>query len=300
MIGDLGPFGGDSRALPPERTYRNLQVGEMTAAKKRSGVSHAFGAIAVDPGGATSGRTFYEDRRAAWRVTWTLALGFLLVAGLMRTQGVGMWPLFAGIAGLLLWIGGVAWLAKARPLLAVLPEGLRVYAGSVGLGGLGGAAEAVIPWEAVKSVAYDERRADRGAGGEPMVITTLSFAIGPEAVRPDERKGFLVKLAERRAEWALGEHLVWNPEARKLDLLARPRGGHAKLTAAITESVPRLADPSRGRRRGLGGPLSYAVYDLLLTVVVLGSAALLATDSFELYLALAKTCFAWGGRVDLL
>ena len=49
--------------------------------------------------------TFYENKRAAWRTAWTLAYGFLLVAGLMRANGAWLWPLFFALVALLLWIG---------------------------------------------------------------------------------------------------------------------------------------------------------------------------------------------------
>jgi len=253
----------------------------------------------MTPGHATRGVIFYEDKRAVWRVTWTLAYGFLLVTGLMREDGALLWPLFAGVVALLLWIGVSADRQRAKHLLGMLPEGLRVFAGDVGLGGLAGAGEYVVPWEAFTSIAFERRRAHRSRDGHHTYVTVLSLGLGEAALRPDGHRGFLEKLSERRGEWALGEHLIWNPEARRIDLLARPRGGHAKLTAAIANFTPWLDDPSLERREGLGGPIAYTLYDVALSVAVLGTLVLFATDQMDFYARLADSLFGWGGSVRL-
>lgn len=250
------------------------------------------------PGDATTDAIFYEDRRAVWRVTWTLGLGFLLVTGLMRDQGAWLWPIFAGFALLMLWIGVSAALGRAKPLLGVSATGLCVYAGDVGIGGTGDAAEHVIPWDVITSFAFEERSVSRVREGRRTTVTVLSFGIDPSLARPDGHRGFLVELVERRGRWALGEHLIWEPEKHRLDLLTRPRGGHARLTAAIARRVPRQGDPSLERRQGLGGPVTYALYDLALALLVLGATAIVATGEIAIS-QIAEPVLVWGTGVSL-
>jgi hypothetical protein len=257
------------------------------------------GATGMKPSDQTPGVIFYEDKRAVWRVTWTLALGFLLVSGLMRGDGGWLWPVFVGLALLLLWIGVSAVLRRAKPLLDVLPEGLRLHAGEVGLGGRAHASEYILPWEALTGIAFERRQAHRSRGGQKMWVTVLSFGLGEAIVRPDGHRGFLEKLSERQGEWALGEHWIWNPETRRIDLLTQPRGGFAELTAAVAQFAPWLGDASQERREGLGGSVAYALYDLAVAVTVLGTCVLFATDQMDFYARLAERLLDWGGHVRL-
>jgi hypothetical protein len=71
-----------------------------------------------------------------------------------------------------------------------------------------------------------------------------------------------------------------------VDLLTQPRGGFAKLTAAIARFAP-----------GLGGSVAYALYDLALASVVLGTCVLFATDQMDFYTRLAERLLDWGGHV---
>jgi len=251
----------------------------------------------MKPSDETPGVVFYEDKRAVWRVTWTLAFGFLLVSGVMRGDGAWLWPLFVGAALLLLWIGVSAVLRRAKPLLGLLPDGLQVHTGEVGLSGCVHAPEYVLPWEVLTSIAFERRQAHRSRGAQKMYVTVLSFGLGEAIVRPVVHGGFLEKLSGRRGEWVLGEHWIWNPETRRIDLLTRPRGGFAKLTAAIARFAPGLGDPSQERREGLGGSVAYALYDLALAGVVLGTCVLFATDQMDFYTRLAERLLDWGGHV---
>ena len=232
--------------------------------------------MGFDP--ATRGLVFYEDGRALWRVTWTLACAFLLVTGLMREDGALLWPLFAGLAALLLWIGTSCVGRRAKPLLSVLPRGLCIHAGGVGPGAFAGRVDYVVPWEDLSSLAFEQRSAHRGRDGQDMTVTALAFGLREAAQGPEGRRGLLEQLMGRRGELALGEQLVWNSEARCIDLLARPRGGYARLTAAIAHHAPWLGDPSSSRREGLGGPIAYALYDCALAICLVSMLVLLASD----------------------
>jgi hypothetical protein len=224
------------------------------------------------------GVVFHEDGRAVWRVSWTLAFAFGGVAGLMQRDGAALWPLFAGIALLLLGLGGSALLGRRRPLLGVEPEGLRVYAGRVGLGGRGDAGAQTLPWSAIERVGFEVRAAGRSRGEDPPItVEALCFHLAESSARPDGGRGFLAELAGRAGEQALGAHWVWRPAERSLDLLGRPRGGFADLTAAVARAEPRLGDASAGRRTGLGGAFAYAVYDLGLVLGLLAAVWLAAT-----------------------
>jgi hypothetical protein len=248
----------------------------------------------------TDESVFYEDKRASWRVSWIFAYAFLLVVGLMQHNAAGLWQLpFLGIAALTFWIGITAITGRTSPLLAVSPDGLRVFAGDVGLGGTGDAAEYLLPWSAVNRVAFEERRIRNRYDSDHMQLTVLCFEINDAISRPDGHRGFLAKLADRTEQWALGEHLTWNPESRKIDLMVTPRGGYAKLTAAISDFASKLADPSLARRNGLGGPLAYAIFDVGLAVAVLGTVVLLSTGQMGIYSRLAARIFEWGGSVQL-
>ena len=243
---------------------------------------------------------FFEDKRAAWRVCWILAYAFLLVCGLMLEQGAGLGVIpFLGIAVLMLGIGVSALLGRKTPLLAVVPQGLQVYAGAVGLGGTGSAGRYVIPWSALTSVEHELRKVRNRQRSDYMYLPVLSFGVVDAVARPDGHQGFLVELAGRRTTWALGEHMLWRPEIRKLDLSARPRGGWDALTTAIARVAPQLGGVPRERRPSLGGPVSYAILDTALAVGVLGTLVLLATDRMDLYARLAAHVLAWGGRVSL-
>jgi hypothetical protein len=248
---------------------------------------------------AMPGVGFYEDGRAVWRITWTLACGFLLVSGLMRADGAAPWPLFAGIAVLLLWIGVSALRRSAKPLLDVLPEGLRFHAGEVGRGGHAEASSTVVPWETIVRVDFERRQAARDRDGDPMVVTALRFVLSETATRPDGHRGFLEELSGRRGEWALGEHLIWNPATRELDLLTSPRGGYARLTAAIANAAPRLGDPSTRRHPRWEGRLVRGIYDLALAVATSSTALLVVTDTLYFYVRLAEGLLHWGGGLRL-
>lgn len=241
-------------------------------------------------------RTFHEDRRGVWRVTWTLAYAFLMVAWLMQRDGAGLWPLFAGIALALLGIGVSALVARREPLLRVEPGGLQVFAGDGGLAGRGDTGAFAIPWSAISGVAFERRRAARSFGDERvMTVETLCFRLREGAPRPDGRRAFLERTVGRESETAVGEHFVWNPQERTLDLLGHPRGGFPALAAAIAHAQPRLGDACAGRRTGLGGPLAYAVYDAGLGLAVVGTLVLWATGRMDAYAALAGQLVAWGG-----
>jgi hypothetical protein len=242
--------------------------------------------------------TFHSDRRGAWRVTWTLAWAFLLVAWGMRSDGAALWPLFGGIALLLIGIGVSALLARSVPLLGVRAEGLCVFAGSVGLGGSGAAGVYTIPWSAITRVAFEHRQAATQRGEiHPQTVVTLCFHLHESASSPDGSRGFVERLTGRSGERALGEHFAWTPAERTLDLLTHPRGGFARLTAAIASTEPRLGDASAGRRAGLGGPLAYAIYDVGIALVVTVTLALWATGHMDVYGELARRILAWGGSV---
>ena len=133
-----------------------------------------------------------------------------------------------------------------------------------------------------------------------MWVTVLAFAIDPAVDRPDGDRGFMEKLVGRRSAWAIGEHLIWNPETRRLDLITRPRGGWERLTAVIAERVPRLGDASHARRRGIDGALAYAVYDGFLALGLTACVAMLLLGRTEWLTRLASGALELGGRVDLL
>jgi hypothetical protein len=249
---------------------------------------------------AGAGRlTFHTDRRGVWRVTWTLAWGFLLVAWLMRGDGAALWPLFAGVALLLVGLGVSALLAGSTPLLGVWPEGLRVFAGRLGLGGQGDASAFTIPWSAIEQVGFEPRQAAVQRGEiHPHTVIALCFRLRASAPQPDGQRGFLEPVAGRGSERALGEHFVWSPTEVTLDLLGHPRGGFSRLTAAIARAEPRLGDASAGRRPSLGGPLAYAVYDAGVALAVLGTLALWATGRMDVYAELGRRLLAWGGSLS--
>jgi len=242
---------------------------------------------------------FREDRRAVWRVTWTLALPFTEVAWLMQHGGAFPWFLFAGLALLLAGIGVSALLRPSKPLVGVEPDGLRLFAGDVGLGGRGGAEEAVLPWDAVTGVAFEERVVHRRRAHEkhPMKVEPLCFRIAESVPSPDGGRGFLARVAGREREMALGEHLLWNPEARTIDLMTAPRGGYAALTAAVARVAPRLGDASQGRRRGLGGPVSYGIYDAVVAVALVATVVLWALGRPDVPAGVAEQVLAWGANV---
>jgi len=248
---------------------------------------------------AAGSLVFREDRRAVWRVTWTLALGLTGVAWLMHHDGAFPWFLFAGLALLLAGVGVSALLRPGKPMIGVGPDGLRVFAGEVGLGGHGGAGEANLPWDAVTGVAFEERVVHRRRAHEehPMTVEPLCFRIAEGVFSPDGQRGFLERVVGREREAALGEHLLWNPEARTIDLMTAPRGGYPALTAAVARVAPRLGDASQGRRQGLGGPVSYGIYDALVAVALVATVLLWATDRPEVVAGAAERILAWGGGV---
>ncbi|MEM7411390.1 MAG: hypothetical protein AAF430_14220 [Myxococcota bacterium] len=242
---------------------------------------------------------FHEDRRGVWRATWTLSLGLLGVACLMRETGAGSWPLFGGLGALLVGLGATALRGPAKPLLDLLPEGLRLYAGSVGLGGIG-ASDHLLAWSAIRGVAFEERRIERKPNSEdPMWVTVLAFAIDPAVESPDGGRGFVEKLVGRRDRWAVGEHFLWNPMTRKLDLTTPPRGGWRALTAAIAAQGPALSDASADRRQGIDGPLAYVVFDVALAVAVLALGGSLLAGETAWLAAVAQGALALAGQITL-
>ncbi len=241
---------------------------------------------------------FHENRRGAWRATWTLAYAFLLVAWLMQRDGTPFWLLFAGVALILLAVGVSALAARRSPLLAVQPDGLRVYAGQRSLGGRGAASEFTIPWAAVDRIGFERRLAARSRGEEhPHTVEVLCVRLAESAARPDGGRGFLERIAGREEAIALGEHFVWNPIERSLDLVGHPRGGYSALTAAIADVEPRLGDASGRRRSGIEGPLAYAAYDASVASAVVGTLWLWTTGNMEVYAEMARALFSWGARV---
>ena len=217
--------------------------------------------------------TFHADRRGSWRATWVLGWAFGAVAWWMQRDGAATWPLFAALAALLLGIGVSALLSRRASLVAVGRAGLRLYAGSTPV---------AIPWSAIEGVAVELRPAARARGeAHPMEVPALLVRLSSSAPSPDSGGALSSPLADRCAARALGEHWLWNPRERVLELLEHPHGGLHGLTAAIAQAEPRLGDASAGRRRGLGGPLAYAVFDAGLALAVLGSLALWATEQMR-------------------
>jgi len=249
----------------------------------------------------TRERIFHEDRRAVWRVTWTLALAFTGVAWLMQHDGALAWLLFAGLALLLSGIGVSALLARSRPVVGVGPDGLRVFAGDRGLasGAHGDAGAFTIPWEAITSAAFEERVVHRRRAAEkhPMKVEPLCFRIAESLPSPDGQRGFLERVVGRDSEMAVGEFFLWNPDARTLDLATAPRGGFPALTAAVARAAPRLGDASAGRRRGLGGPFAYAAYDVGVALALVATVALWATGRADVVAAATERVLAWGGSI---
>lgn len=242
--------------------------------------------------------TFHTDRRSVWRVTWTLAWAFLLVAWGMQRDGAAPWPLFAGVSLLLIGIGVSTLFVRSSPLLGVRAEGLRVFAGSAGLGGAGDAGAVTIPWSSIFSVAFEQRQAAAQRGEiHPQTVVALCFRLRDPASPPDEQRGFVERLAGRGGKHALGEHFVWNPKQHTLAFLARPRGGFARLSAAIAHAEPRLGDASSGRRPSLGGPIAYAVYDLGVALAVTATLLLWATGQMDVYTEFVRQLLAWGRSV---
>jgi hypothetical protein len=250
---------------------------------------------------ATGARIFHEDRRAVWRVTWTLALAFAGVAWLMQRGGAFPWFVFAGAGLLLAGIGLSALFARSKPVVGVGPNGLRVFAGDAGLAGgaHGDAAAFTIPWEAITGVAFEERVVHRRRSHEkhPMKVEPLCFHIAESVSSPDGQRGFLRRVAGRESEMALGEFFLWSPGQRTLDLATPPRGGFPALTAAVERAAPPLGDASAGRRQGLGGPVAYAVYDLAVALALLVTVFLWATGRADVVADLAERVLAWGGSV---
>lgn len=241
---------------------------------------------------------FHEDRRAIWRVAWTLAYAFLLVAWLMKRDAAAAWMLFAGLALGLLVLGGSALVARSRPMLAVQEDGLRLYAGQPRLGRRGDAGALAIPWSSLQAVRFMERPAARRHADEftPTVVA-LCFVLRETVAGPGGQSGWLESLDGRECAGALGEHFLWSPAERSLELITAPRGGYAALTAAIAKHEPRLGDASSARREGLGGSLAYAAYDAMVAFLVLGTLALWATGQMELYAELARGLLSWGSRL---
>lgn len=250
---------------------------------------------------ATAPRIFHEDRRAVWRVTWTLALAFTAVAWLMQRSGAFPWFLFAGAGLLLAGIGVSALLARSKPVVGVGPDGLRVFAGDAGLarGARGDAGAFTIPWEAITGVAFEERVVNRRRAHDKhsMVVEPLCFRIAESLPSPDGQRGFLERVVGRESEMAVGEFLLWSPEERSLDLATAPRGGFPALTAAVARAAPRLGDAFAGRRKGLGGPVAYAVYDAGVALALTATVFLWATGRADLVADLAARVLAWGGSV---
>jgi hypothetical protein len=249
---------------------------------------------------ASGARIFHEDRRAVWRVTWTLALAFTGVAWLMQRGGAFLWFLFAGAALLLAGIGVSALLARSKPVVGVGPDGLRVFAGDAGLAGgaRGDAGAFTIPWEAITRVAFEERVVQRRRPGENyMVVEPLCFRIAESLPSPDGQRGFLERVVGRESEMAVGEFLLWNPDERTLDLATAPRGGFPALTAAVARAAPRLGDASADRRQGLGGPVAYALYDAGVALALVATVVLWATGRADVVAAAAERVLAWGGSI---
>jgi hypothetical protein len=246
-------------------------------------------------------RVFHEDRRAVWRVTWTLALAFVGVAWLMQRGDALLWPLFAGAALLLAGIGVSALLARSKAVVGVTREGLRLFAGDVGLAGgaRGDGGTFTISWDAVTGVAFEERVVHRRRGREANAVKVepLCFRIAESAPSPDGGYGFPERLVGRDSEMAVGEFFLWNPQQRTLDLATPPRGGFSALTAAVARAAPRLGDASAERRQGLGGPLAYAVYDAGVALALVGTVALWATGRADVPASLAARLLAWGASV---
>ncbi|GEM_PF-6041686 len=223
----------------------------------------------------------YEDSRSPWRGIWTLGLAFVGLATLMRSTDAAMWVVFAGFGALCLGIGVLAITSRQKRVLDVSREGLTFFAGDVCLGGARGASEHQVPWDAVTGFAYELRHIRRGR--RHSVYEVLCFTLDPAIERPDGHRGFLQLLVDQDGKHALGEFFTWDPERRKVDLLAMPRGGHAALIRAVWQLAPALAEPVRTRRAGFGGPISHALFDAGLAVAVGIAVVLLVADRGEVY-----------------
>jgi len=130
-----------------------------------------------------------------------------------------------------------------------------------------------------------------------MIVEPLCFRIADELPVRDGEGCFLERVSGRESEMAVGEHFLWSAGERTLDLVTAPRGGFGALTAAVERAAPRLGDASAGRRRGLGGAVSHAIYDAGLVLALAGIFLLWATGRTEVVAGVAQRVLAWGGSV---
>lgn len=140
-----------------------------------------------------------------------------------------------------------------------------------------------ILWEHITDIRFEERIRKSRPGSPPSSTTVLCFHIN----NPDEaaRSGSLFFRSYWKGESGIqsGGQFFWHPDKNKLDMINPPKKGFPSLIQAIAEFDPRFKDVRYPHRKGIGGTLSYLIFDILLFVLVMGTCIAWATDRMYIY-----------------